>query len=69
MERGGEGQTIKPWFWIALLFLGSYFKTISDQYFLYIEVTFSRMTTSLLLTIPTEPYLRADTSHGHGARV
>ena len=38
LETDGVGQTIKPWFWIALLFVGRVAKSLCDQWFVYFAV-------------------------------
>ena len=36
LETGSMGEfPVKPWFWIALLFVGRIFKSISDEWFVY----------------------------------
>ncbi len=38
LEQGGQGATVKPWFWIALFFSGRVFKSVSDQWFMFMHV-------------------------------
>ena len=38
LESGGQIYSIRPWFWVALLFFGRIFKSVSDQWFMFKHV-------------------------------
>lgn len=39
LEKGGEGLTVRPWVWIALLFLGPFAGTLAFQWYVYTVVS------------------------------
>jgi hypothetical protein len=36
MENNGEGAVVRPWVWIALLFIGPTVNSLANEYYLYI---------------------------------
>jgi hypothetical protein len=41
LENGDGGATIRPWFWILLLFCGPLFNTLAFQLYIFFSVCFS----------------------------
>ncbi|KAI0746563.1 P-loop containing nucleoside triphosphate hydrolase protein [Daedaleopsis nitida] len=67
LEVGGVGQTIRPWFWIALLFSGRVFKSISDQWFMFkttrVTVRVQAIVTELVFEHALRIRMKADTDN------
>ncbi|KAI0768312.1 P-loop containing nucleoside triphosphate hydrolase protein [Trametes elegans] len=58
LESGKTETHIRPWFWIALFFLGRVFKDISDQWFLYYQSRFSVRLQAIITELIFEHSLR-----------
>ncbi|KAI0717853.1 P-loop containing nucleoside triphosphate hydrolase protein [Cerioporus squamosus] len=67
-ENGGEGETVKPWFWIALLFVGRIFQTICDQWFIFttsrVNVRMQAIITELIFEHALRVRMKAGTNEG-----
>ncbi|RPD55459.1 P-loop containing nucleoside triphosphate hydrolase protein [Lentinus tigrinus ALCF2SS1-7] len=70
-ETGGEGETVRPWFWIALLFFGRIFQTICDQWFIFtmsrVDVRMQAIITELVFEHALRVRMKAGTSEGTGS--
>ncbi|RPD70679.1 P-loop containing nucleoside triphosphate hydrolase protein [Lentinus tigrinus ALCF2SS1-7] len=66
LEKGGEGATVKPWFWIALFFCGRVFKSVSDQWFMFmhtrVTVRIQAIVTELVFEHALRVRMKAETS-------
>ncbi|KAI0711801.1 P-loop containing nucleoside triphosphate hydrolase protein [Cerioporus squamosus] len=66
LETGGQGATVKPWFWIALFFFGRVFKSVSDQWFVFmttrITVRIQAIITELVFEHSLRIRMKAETS-------
>ncbi|KAI0717852.1 P-loop containing nucleoside triphosphate hydrolase protein [Cerioporus squamosus] len=66
LEKGGEGATVKPWFWIALFFFGRVFKSVSDQWFMFmhtrVTVRIQAIVTELVFEHSLRVRMKAETS-------
>ncbi|RPD55478.1 P-loop containing nucleoside triphosphate hydrolase protein [Lentinus tigrinus ALCF2SS1-6] len=71
LENGGEGETVKPWFWIALLFVGRIFQNFSDQWFIYttsrVNVRLQAIITELVFEHALRVRIKAGTGEGGDA--
>ncbi|RPD55442.1 P-loop containing nucleoside triphosphate hydrolase protein [Lentinus tigrinus ALCF2SS1-7] len=67
-ETGGEGETVRPWFWIALLFFGRIFQTVCDQWFIFttarVNVRMQAIITELVFEHALRVRMKAGTSEG-----
>lgn len=50
LETRGEGAVVRPWVWIAYLFLGPALGTIAFQWYIYITVSNRSNNGVLLIT-------------------
>ncbi|TFK79744.1 P-loop containing nucleoside triphosphate hydrolase protein [Polyporus arcularius HHB13444] len=66
LEQGGQGATVKPWFWIALFFSGRVFKSVSDQWFMFmhtrVTVRIQAIVTELVFEHALRVRMKAETS-------
>ncbi|KAI0260098.1 P-loop containing nucleoside triphosphate hydrolase protein [Gloeopeniophorella convolvens] len=59
IETNGEGAQIRPWVWIAYLFLGPAFVTISDQRYLFVMTRMLTRLRAIVTQLVFEHALRA----------
>ncbi|EJF59658.1 P-loop containing nucleoside triphosphate hydrolase protein [Dichomitus squalens LYAD-421 SS1] len=66
LESGGTVYSVRPWFWIALLFFGRVFKSISDQWFMFkhtrLSVRIQAVITELVFEHALRIRMKAETS-------
>ncbi|KAI0357911.1 P-loop containing nucleoside triphosphate hydrolase protein [Trametes cingulata] len=71
LESGREEAHIRPWFWIALFFLGRIFKDLSDLWFMYYEtrlgVRIQAVVTELVFEHALRVRMKADTPDSSAA--
>ena len=75
LENHGEGAVVRPWVWIAYLFLGPALGTIAFQWYIYITVS-SRLNIGVLLltrtssfSYPPDRFLGARLGYRHPTRL
>jgi hypothetical protein len=76
LENRGEGAVVRPWVWIAYLFLGPALGTICFQWYIYITVS-TRLNIGVLLitctlffsSYPPDRFPSARLGYHHAARL